>query len=542
MRFVFIADFFSNEINGGGELNNQYLIESLRERGHNIIEKKSIDVDVNFIEAHSNYNFIIGNFVQLSAVVIKKLQNLSYIIYEHDHKYLKSRNPALYNDYKAPNLAKINESFYKNAKAVYCQSALHSSIVARNINIDNIKNVGGNIWSEEILSLLESLRLVDKKNCFSIMDSPIQHKNTFGAIEYCNSIKQKYNLIKSNDYHQFLKKLSENKKFVFLPKTPETLSRVAVEARMMDVEVHTNSRLGASSEPWFKLKGQELIDFMRQKKEDIVDSVENIFNEENVYWQLKKAKNPKVSIITSLYKGDDHIEEFLKNITSQTIFSDCELIIINANSPGNECSVVKKYMESFSNIIYQKLDYDPGIYGCWNIAIEKSSGEFLTNANLDDCRSKQQIEILLHHLSNNPDVDLVYSECYVTHKPNEKFSENSSQYNVYPVANFSKQAMIKCLPGCMPLWRRSMHKNIGLFNEKLKSAGDWDMWLRSVQNGSKFLKVDGIYGLYYHNPKGLSTNHETQNKKYLEEKSIFWNYTDIFGKSVTDNFKDYFSQ
>jgi cellulose synthase/poly-beta-1,6-N-acetylglucosamine synthase-like glycosyltransferase len=95
---------------------------------------------------------------------------------------------------------------------------------------------------------------------------------------------------------------------------------------------------------------------------------------------------PKISIITSVYDGDDHIEGFLEDITRQTIFKEkCELILINANSPGNEEEVINQYLKKFpDNIVYKRLDKDPGIYGVWNMGIELSTGEFLTNANLDD--------------------------------------------------------------------------------------------------------------------------------------------------------------
>ena len=46
--------------------------------------------------------FIISNFIELSPEVIEELKKSRYVIYEHDHKYLKSRNPATYKDFKAP--------------------------------------------------------------------------------------------------------------------------------------------------------------------------------------------------------------------------------------------------------------------------------------------------------------------------------------------------------------------------------------------------------------------------------------------------------
>jgi len=542
MKFVFIADFFSNEICGGGELNNQYLIESLRKKGHEVEEKKSVDVIYKFLEDNCESNFIIANFVQLNPVFIQKIQKLKYIIYEHDHKYIKSRNPALYHNYKVPKNQLINENFYKNAISVFCQSDLHAEIVNKNLNIENIKNLSGNMWSTETLDLLEKLSKNSKKDRFSVMESSISHKNTPGAVRYCESKEEEYQLIRSSDYYNFLEQLSGNNKFAFFPQTPETLSRVSVEARMLNVEVHINSKVGAAGEPWFKLKGKKLIDFMRKRKSEITSAVEHVFEGGKITRSLKEAPLPKISLITSLYKGDDHIEAFMRNITSQSIFEECELIIINANSPGNESEVIEKYMKKHSNIIYEKLDKDPGIYGCWNLAIEKSSGEFISNANLDDRRSKQHVEILATKLMNNPDVDLVYSECFLTKKDHESYINNSSDGETYPIIDFSPEAMIKCLPGCMPIWRRSMHKKVGNFNEKYKFAGDWDMWLRAVKNGSRFKRIEGAHGLYYFNPKGLSTDKTKEHEKYKEEKVVFHEYAEVFGKENCNRYREYFSQ
>ena len=70
--------------------------------------------------------------------------------------------------------------------------------------------------------------------------------------------------------------------------------------------------------------------------------------------------NPKISIITSLYKGGAHIKGFLDDIVNQTIFKkECELIIIDANSPDNEKDTILEYQKKYPNIVYCRLDDDP---------------------------------------------------------------------------------------------------------------------------------------------------------------------------------------
>jgi hypothetical protein len=268
-KAIFIADFFANEIPGGGELNNKEFIDIIRSSGVDVEKVKSTKLTPSDIKANKDSRFIVANFMGLREDVKESLYDKKYIIYEHDHKYLKSRNPALYKDFQAPPAEIINYEFYKNAAAVVCQSSFHKGIVEKNLELNNIFSVGGNLWSTQTMNFLESLSDVAKENRCSIMNSNIPHKNTFDAIRYCKVKKLDYDLIPNMSYHNFLKALSKNDTFIFLPKTPETLSRVVVEARMTGMKVITNNHVGATQEEWFNLKGKPLIQLMRDKREQI---------------------------------------------------------------------------------------------------------------------------------------------------------------------------------------------------------------------------------------------------------------------------------
>jgi len=277
-KTIFVADFFANEVPGGGELNNQELVEILRERGTHVLEVKSGRLTPDFIsECSKETKFIVANFVMLSEESKAMLENdREYIIYEHDHKYVRSRNPADYKNFIAPKSEIINFSFYKNAKAVLCQSRFHADIVESNLKLDNIISLGGNLWSEDSLETMLSMSRTDKKPTCAIMSSTNWHKNTGDAIKLCKAKQWDYDIIPPCSYIQFLTRLGESEKFVFLPRTPETLSRIAVEARMMGLSVIANNLVGAAKEDWFRLKGAELIEVMRNKRTEIPDIVTEI--------------------------------------------------------------------------------------------------------------------------------------------------------------------------------------------------------------------------------------------------------------------------
>jgi len=269
------------------------------------------------------------------------------------------------------------------------------------------------------------------------------------------------------------------------------------------------------------------------KQEFTEDKINNQYSEHIYGHAVEKVSLediPKISIVTSVYDGDEFIEPFLEDITRQSIFKDkCELIMINANSPGNEEEVILKYKEKYpDNIVYKKLDEDPGIYAVWNLGVEMSTGEFITNANLDDRKAPNQLERLAVELFSDQDVDLVYSDMLITDKPNETFESNSSngkKYN-FPEFSFENLKMVN-MPHSSPLWRKSVHEEYGFFDDQYRSAGDWEMWLRAASKGSRFKKVTDILGLYYFNPNGISTNPDNFSWKHEEERKIYGMYKSL---------------
>lgn len=535
-KIIYISDFFLEDISGGAELNDDELLSLLSENECCIHKIRSHKVTEEFLRQEKNSFFIISNFVNLTFNCKKYARNnLRYVIYEHDHKYLEKRNPVIFRDFQSDPSDIRNFKFYKNALKVLCQSQFHFNILKKNLNINNLLNLSGNLWSLKTLEKIRELSRLNKKDVVSILDSQILHKNTLGAVNHCNKKNIEFELIKSPHYSVFLDRLSKNKKFLFLPKTPETLSRVVVEARMLGCTVMTNSLVGAVEEKWFKLKGEDLIDFMINKRQEICNTILDIMKIDK-----KESKKPLVSIITTFYDADDFINGFMTNITEQEMFEDCELIIVDADSQKSEREVIKTFTSKYDNIKYIRLNEKLLPTPCLNRAIMDSKSEYVTFAFVDDVKSKDCIKKLYNLINENENISLVYGDVYVCEEKNQKFDNFSPgdelfSHSMFP---FSKSNMIKCLPGPMPLWRVDMHEKCGFFNQKdCNYADDWEMWLRAVDQGLVFKKLEETIGLYYSGGRSLSQDPEQRK----EEAKIFFKYSSMFGENY-HKFKNYFQQ
>jgi glycosyltransferase involved in cell wall biosynthesis len=219
----------------------------------------------------------------------------------------------------------------------------------------------------------------------------------------------------------------------------------------------------------------------------------------------------KVSAIASLYKGGKHIEAFLENITAQTIFDRSELIIIDANSPENEAEIIDRYRKIFPNIIYKRINYKIGIYDAWNLGVEMSRGQFITNTNLDDLRKENSFELQASTLERHDFVNIVYQDFFYSMDSRLSFDDVAKIgiKSDLPIITPHNLLLFNS-PHNAPMWRRTLHDELGLFDTALRSAGDWEFWLRCISRNKTFYKINEPHVVYFNNPEGISTRPDTK--------------------------------
>jgi glycosyltransferase involved in cell wall biosynthesis len=233
----------------------------------------------------------------------------------------------------------------------------------------------------------------------------------------------------------------------------------------------------------------------------------------------------KCSIFCPLYKGEKFVNGYIDDMLRQTVFNKTEFIFLDCNSPENERSLLEPLSQKYENVIYKKLDNDPGIYAAWNISVKMCSSDIVGNWNIDDRKSSNSLEILLKPFERDESLDLVYGLTYVSTEPNERY-ENNTYEHVYPCLPHSlKNLLINNSPHCMPLWKKSLHDRFGYFDENYRTASDGDMWLRSAVGGARIYMVNHPVGLYYYNPQGISTNPENLVKMVAEVQEMRKKYT-----------------
>ncbi len=318
-KIVFVSDFFADQVQGGAEIYDALLVQQLESKGVKVCKFNSHEfTDKHFkLYEKTGFMFLVSNFVNLSESVKKLMQIYSdrYCILEHDHKYLKNRNPADFKNFKAPREMIINQEFYRSAKQVFCQSVKHAEVLSLNLGIDNVTNLGCSLWSKEQLELISS-KICEKNSKAAIINDPNVIKGTKEAVAVCESKNIDYDLLPKAKYENYLSTLAKYETFVFFPKTLESFCRVLLEARMMGCKLVTNNLNGCTYEPWFRgLKGQDLIDYVDSQRDVVVTKIyDKVFETTN-----EESKDGDITVILNCYRRPYNLKMQVDAIRAQSI-------------------------------------------------------------------------------------------------------------------------------------------------------------------------------------------------------------------------------
>jgi len=214
-----------------------------------------------------------------------------------------------------------------------------------------------------------------------------------------------------------------------------------------------------------------------------------------------------VSALVSTYNSERFFRGCLEDLEHQTIADRLEIIVVNSGSQQNEEAIVKEFQQKYDNIVYIKTEQREGIYAAWNRAVKAARAKFITNANTDDQHREDALEIMARTLRGNPDVALVYGDQICTDTPNGTFASHHATEMAKRPDYSRARLLFGCCVGSQPMWRKSLHDELGYFDESLDCAADWDFWIR-ISRKYRFLRIPEFLGLYYYNKQGIEHGRE----------------------------------
>lgn len=239
---------------------------------------------------------------------------------------------------------------------------------------------------------------------------------------------------------------------------------------------------------------------------------------------------PIITAIVSTYNAERFIRGCLDDLVAQTLFAHMEVLVIDSGSPQDESAICAEYVERFPDQIRLVRTAREPLYAAWNRAIGLARGRYLTSANTDDRHSADFMAVMAQALDDNPAVALGYADQYISHQENETFdacAARQAPLRRWP-AFTREDLLLRCITGSQPVWRKSLHAQLGPFDTRYTIAADYDLWLRFAAQ-HELLHVGRVLGVLYDSPTTISgannrvtLNHEILALKRAHMKQLPW--------------------
>lgn len=243
---------------------------------------------------------------------------------------------------------------------------------------------------------------------------------------------------------------------------------------------------------------------------------------------MDNLKHPRVSVIIATYNCAQYLPEAIESVFKQTL-KDWELIIVNDGSTDETDEIVNPYCAD------QRVKYisqeNRGLAAARNRGMKDSKGEYIQFLDADDLIHNEKLKRQGDYLDGHKDVDVVFSEY--------SFFKDDLQGILIepPCRKFSKDIRKDMLKGNLivvnsTLAKRSAIEKAGGFDETLTSTEDWDLWLRLLQSGAAFVRINDKLAFVRLHQKRMSRNslnmywgrYRVIQKvlKNIARKSIYW--------------------
>lgn len=115
------------------------------------------------------------------------------------------------------------------------------------------------------------------------------------------------------------------------------------------------------------------------------------------------SNTPAISVIMSVYNGEDYLKEAIESVLNQT-FKNFELIIVNDCSTDNSPQILNDFALKDDRVHIITNEVNLKLPASLNKAVSNARGEYIARIDSDDIALPKRLELQYKFMKENPDV------------------------------------------------------------------------------------------------------------------------------------------
>jgi glycosyltransferase involved in cell wall biosynthesis len=227
-------------------------------------------------------------------------------------------------------------------------------------------------------------------------------------------------------------------------------------------------------------------------------------------------QGPFISVVIPTYNSENFITKTLETVFSQT-YNNYEVIVSDDGSTDNTVETARAVFDRYGHGENKILiNSHEGSGAARNKGIENASGDWISFLDSDDLWNHNKLERVVRYILNNEGVDLVCHGQIDIEGPKETLLVPSNKFN-NKIDPFLSLYRGNCLYTSALTVKKQILYQAGLFDNRLPSAQDYDLWLRlGMINKIKIGFIEGPLSTHIGREGNITSNIESRLQDMLE--------------------------
>lgn len=223
---------------------------------------------------------------------------------------------------------------------------------------------------------------------------------------------------------------------------------------------------------------------------------------------LYASKQICISVVIPCYNSGHYLLEAIASVKQYPKHSICEIIIVNDGSDNQETISVLASLQSKGYKVYHQDNKGPA--GARNTGVRQANGTYVLLLDSDNRIRPEYISTGIRILDENPEDGVVYGNpCFFGELGEERFGKAEP-------FDMTRLIVDNYIANCSVI-RKSVLDEVGLLDERLRYAMDYELWLRISANRKHRFKHTNQNLAYYRVHGASKTGSEGGMKKFYPE-------------------------
>ena len=194
--------------------------------------------------------------------------------------------------------------------------------------------------------------------------------------------------------------------------------------------------------------------------------------------EIAENFKPKVSIVIPVNNGSNFLREAIESALAQT-YRNIEIIVVNDGS--DDQGKTEAIAISYGDKVRYFGKENGGVASALNVGIREMRGEYFSWLSHDDVYYPTKIEAQIQYLRNHKkDAVILYSD-YEFIDDMSIFLRKKILKDIDPDKFLVELMISNPVHGCTTLVPKKCLAEVGLFDESLRTAQDYDLWFRMAK-------------------------------------------------------------